>query len=293
VSAIPPPEILRQMHQSRRLSRSDAGSFHLAMRLFPSNKRLAMHVIYRFCRLVDDAVDETARSIAQKKADLELLEQRLLNPPDAEPWKALQWIRSAYKISDEYFLDLIRGARMDLETVRISSFEQLRCYCYRVAGTVGLMTLHIMGFRDRTAFAYSRAMGEAFQLTNILRDVKEDREQNRCYLPKQWLIEAGAWSDWQEEKDSVALHEVCQRLARRARIRYRESLGLFPLVEKDCRFALALMTGVYSWYLREMEREGFLPSPGELSCSGWILPALISRCWRGSRGRPELCLSIA
>lgn len=293
MSVAPPARILRHMRQSRRLSRSDSGSFHLAMRLFPSNKRLAMHVIYRFCRLVDDAVDEPGRSIEQKKTELESLKQRLLNPPDNEPWKALQWIRSAYNIPDEYFLDLIRGARMDLETVRISTFEQLRSYCYRVAGTVGLMTLHIMGFRDRSAFAYSRAMGEAFQLTNILRDVKEDREQNRCYLPQHWLKEAGAWTDWKKKRDTSALKQVCRRLARRARIRYRESLGLFPLVDQNCQFALALMTGVYSWYLREMERGGFLPAPGELSCSGWMLVPLISRCWRGSRGRPELCLWIA
>lgn len=291
MSASPPPEIQRQIRQSRRLSRSDAGTFHHALDLFPADKRDAMHVIYRFCRLVDDAVDDVEDD-DKKKRRLNEIQRKLNGDGSGEPWRALDWIREQYDIPMVYFKDLIEGARSDIGSVRMSDYSSLRRYCYQVAGTVGLMTLHIMGFEGPRAIPYSLAMGRAFQLTNILRDVEEDRLAGRRYLPASLLDKHGATTDWEQGQFTPAYRSALAELAQRARLNYRQCLPLFGMVDRDVRFPLALMTAAYSWYLGEIERRNFDVKSRPVSLPKRILPILLWRSYRASRGRPEQCLMI-
>lgn len=287
----PPAEVQRQIRQCRRLSRADSGTFHLGMALFPKTSRDILHVIYRFCRLVDDAVDEQG-SKNEKQQRLRRLESGLRGQREGEPWRALDWVRDQYGIPRDVFDDLIRGAKDDLGIVRIQDFDQLQTYCYRVAGTVGIMVLHVMGYRDRRAKFHSRAMGEAFQLTNILRDVKEDQTDNRCYLPRDLLRKHGALDDWKQGRDSPALRGVCRVLARRARLKYRQSLALFDYIPLQSRFPLALMVSAYSGFLNQMETDGFLPEAGTLRMKRRTIPCLFWRSWKATRGRYGSCLLI-
>lgn len=260
--------------------------------MFPREKENALHVIYRFCHLVDDAVDEHG-SEEDKKKRLDEIHRQLVNVGEGEPWEALEWIRNRYEIPIYYFEDLIQGARSDIGEVRMNNYSELRTYCYQVAGTVGLMTLRIMGFHDRSAYSFSRSMARAFQLTNILRDVEEDRRMGRRYVPESILRGRGGMDDWRKQRYTSSVREALRDLGRRARLNYRQSLPLFTKVDRDSRFPLALMNSAYSWYLHRLEQIDFDPTQETSSLPYWILPRLFWRSWRGSRNRPELCLMIS
>jgi len=291
-SVSPPDNVSRIIRQSRRLSRANGGTFHYALSLFPDRKEDALHVIYRFCHLVDDAVDNHY-SKDRKRKRLDELYELLIEGGKGEPWEALEWVRKKYSIPLTYFEDLIQGARSDIGDVQFESYSELRDYCYQVAGTVGWMTLQVMGFRTRSAFSYSLSMGRAFQLTNILRDLEEDREMGRRYVPAALLRRHNVMDDWRNKTYSPSLREALGELARRARIYYRQSLPLFSMVEPESRFPLALMNSTYSWYLKKLEQLNFGPQPEKLRLPYRILPTLLWRSWKGARTRPERCLMIS
>jgi phytoene synthase len=292
VSASPPPDIRRQIRQCRRLSRSSAGTFHHAFGLLPRERRDALHVIYRFCRLVDDAVDEPEDD--QFKRDrLGELKRNLNGAGEGEPWEALEWVRDQYDIPTLYFRDLIKGAQSDIGTVEVEDYAGLRTYCYRVAGTVGLMTLHVMGFSDQAAIPYSLAMGRAFQITNILRDLEEDRAVGRRYVPAEFLERHGASGDWCREEYSSSVRGALAELGRRARLNYRQCLPLFEMVNQRARLPLALMTSLYSWYLAEIQRRDYDVQSDPVSLSKRELPRLFWNSIRATRGRAEHCLMIS
>ncbi len=195
------PDLQRAYDACRSITAEYAKTFYLGSMLLPMAKRRAIWAIYAWCRNTDELVDGTDMGTVTM-ADLECWETRTLRtlqgkPPDNSPEDlALADVAQQFPLTTEPFVDLIAGMRMDLTQNRYATFAELETYCYRVAGTVGLMSAQIMGYetgQDGTEEAI--ALGVALQLTNILRDVGEDYRRGRIYLPLEDLQKFGYSED--------------------------------------------------------------------------------------------------
>lgn len=191
------PEVRAALNDCREIITKGSKSFSLAAKLFDAETRDAAVFLYGWCRYCDDQVDE-----ADKAADRAGLESRIkglkektasafsLEPQQEPVFIALQYIVHRYGIPSHYALELIEGMGMDVRGTRYATLRELLLYCYRVAGTVGLMMSHVMGLREETALRNAADLGIAMQLTNIARDITEDAAMGRIYLPLAWLDEA-------------------------------------------------------------------------------------------------------
>lgn len=169
--------------QCTEIMRHHGRTFYFASRCLPPERRRAVLATYAFCRVADDLVDEAQPSGAEAVGEaLERWEAQIANPehPVAIAFAAT---RAQYGIPVQPIHDLLTGVRMDLSPIRYPAWPDLRTYCYHVAGTVGLMVAPILGCRDAAAMRYAADLGIAMQLTNILRDIAEDAEVGRLYLP--------------------------------------------------------------------------------------------------------------
>ncbi len=180
---------------ARRILAAKSKSFALAGRMLGGEARDRAAVVYAFCRRADDAIDlaprgKHAEAIARLRAELDDLQERRATG-DAV-LDAFGEVARACRIPREYPAELIAGLEMDAEGTRYGSLAELGLYCYRVAGTVGLMMCHVLGLRDDRALPRAVHLGIAMQLTNICRDVGEDWELGRLYLPADMLAEEGA-----------------------------------------------------------------------------------------------------
>jgi 15-cis-phytoene synthase len=172
-----------------------AKSFHFASHVLPARCRADAAVLYAWCRFADDAIDLAPP--AEQHANLARLERELDSVYAGEPQTdlvlaAFQTIVNVHRLPREYPAELLAGMAMDLNKDRYASFDELLHYAFRVAGTVGLMMAHVLGISDPTALRHATHLGMAMQLTNICRDVAEDWERRRLYLPLDWLAQAGA-----------------------------------------------------------------------------------------------------
>jgi phytoene synthase len=232
-------------------------SFYFATRFFPPELARAAHAVYWFCRYTDDLVDE-APSAAEGRAAIDgweaELRRALGGSPPAHPVLAVFLDTLArHSIPPEYPLDLVAGVRMDLGAVRYETFTELRVFCYRVASVVGLMMMHVIGYRGPAA-GYASDLGIAMQLTNILRDVGEDLERDRIYLPRQEMLCAG----YSEEKlRARVLDESFRRLMRfeaaRARDYYERAWEGIELLDPRGRFAVKVAARTYREILARIE----------------------------------------
>ena len=235
----------------QKIAKSRAKNFYYSFTVLPSKKKRAMCAVYAFMRYCDDIVDEAAEPNEKKR---QLLEWRGVLD-DAYSGRTVGKINllpafrdsiENFKIPRTYFDAIIDGAEMDLTINRYSTFDDLYQYCYRVASAVGLVCLHIFGFKSNDAKKYAEYCGIAFQLTNILRDVKEDAEMGRIYLPQEDLDEF----DYTEGNiRNELLNDNFRRLMAyqvdRARYFYEQAIPLLPLVNKSSQACLATMIGIY------------------------------------------------
>jgi phytoene synthase len=179
-------------------------------------------------------------------------------PEAARALPALVDTIERYKMPPRYLHDLISGAEMDLTVNTYPSFERLKEYCYRVAGTVGLTCTHIFGFRDSRALDLAEKLGLAFQLTNIIRDAHEDYTLGRVYLPDEDLAHFGvAKEDLGLNKETLGVRELLRFEAERAWKLYEEGAQLFGLIEEDSRATLWLLAHTYSGLLARIEALDF------------------------------------
>ena len=180
-----------QYVECRRVARESSSNFYYAFFMLPQAKRDALCALYAFMRLVDDVSDtvggpsEKLRGLARWRAALDARRGGDVSGHAILP--AFADTMNRFRIPPRYFHDLISGAEMDLSVTSYSTFDRLREYCYRVAGTVGLTCLQVFGFDDPHAPDLAEKLGIAFQLTNILRDVSADYEMGRVYLPAEDL----------------------------------------------------------------------------------------------------------
>jgi phytoene synthase len=175
------------------IARSHGRSFFLASHCLPPERRRAIHATYAYCRIADDIADHSADATSAALA-LDAWERQLASPthPVAVAFAAA---RFQHGVPVAPAQDLIAGVRMDLGHCRFATWDELRCYCYHVAGTVGLTVAPILGCQDDAALPYAVDLGIAMQLTNILRDVGEDIRRSRLYLPLDELAAFGCDPD--------------------------------------------------------------------------------------------------
>lgn len=261
------------------IARSAHSSFYPAFFLLPKPKRDGIVALYAFMRLIDDVSDEGAnvaekqRGLAKWRAALDesitgqsqVFDGNAVKPlpvgflhGEREVLPALDDTIQRYKMPTRYLHDLISGAEMDLTIRSYPSFERLKEYCYRVAGTVGLTCTHIFEFSDPRALELAEKLGLAFQLTNIIRDVHEDYLLGRVYLPDEDLTHFGvSKEDLGRSEATLGVRELLRFEADRALKYYQEGAQLLGLIEEDSRGTLWLLVHTYSALLARIESVDF------------------------------------
>jgi len=239
-----------------QIARSRAKNFYYSFLLLSKPQRNAMCAIYAFMRYCDDLSDDEtlsdrASEIRTWRADLE----KALGGETSmhAVWPAFHDAVVRYKIPHEYFFDMIEGVSSDLAPQTMETFDDLYRYCYRVASVVGLTIIHIFGFDDPQALVLAEKCGIAFQLTNIIRDVKEDEGLGRRYLPAEDLRRFRVVSI----EGSAEFRSLMEFEGQRARAYYRESAPLLGLIHKQSRRSLWALIEIYSRLLKRIEASGY------------------------------------
>jgi len=236
-------------------------SFYYSFVILPKKQRLAITALYAYCREVDDVVDNiTEPAIAQAKLDWwrEELDRLYQGLPQHPVTQALSHVLNDVDLPKEQLIEIIDGMAMDLEQNRYDSFKELSLYCYRVASVVGLLAAQIFGYKDHQTQKYARDLGMAFQLTNIIRDVREDAERNRIYLPQKMLEEFHvSESDILQLKQTQELSLLLAELASQAKHYYQRAFTHLPKQDRYTQRAGLMMSAIYQCILNEVEQDGF------------------------------------
>ena len=258
---IPPIDTTEAYRFCREVARREAKNFYWSFRVLPRHKSDAMCAVYAFMRRADDIADDESKPIAARRTEMSawLQSWRACTATQADPvFQALADTQRRFNIPDALLEELVAGTTMDLQPRAESgpqtytTFEDLYRYCYLVASVVGLVCIRIFGYTDLRAEQLAEETGVAFQLTNILRDVKEDIERNRVYIPLDLLDEFG--------ETIPELHELAQPNARAMTERERAMLAtlairaekyylaankLIPLLDRDSRAAMWVLVTIY------------------------------------------------
>jgi phytoene synthase len=236
----------------RAVAKKRARNFYYSFVLLPAEKKNAMCAIYAFMRYCDDLSDEPGATRTAMDRWRQALTDAFSGNPDGNPaWPAFLDSVRRYGIPHEYFYEMIEGVASDLEPRSIRTFEELYRYCYRVASVVGLTTIHIFGFAApgarEAALPLAEKCGIAFQLTNILRDVREDAGLGRIYLPAEDLERFGVSAqDLTQGRRTEQFGRLMEFETERARCYYRESAPLLNLIAPESRASLWAMIAIYS-----------------------------------------------
>lgn len=245
----------------RDVTRRSASSFAAAFWLLPPERRRAVHAVYAFCRLADDIADDTALK-GDRHQLLELwraeLEATFRGASTHPVGIALGDTIQRFDLPRGIFEELLLGIESDLLEEEIETFDDLRTYCYRVASTVGLLVVRLLGCRSPQALEYAETLGIAVQITNILRDVAEDAASGRIYLPREDLRRFGIKeAELAGPVPGSRLRMVMAFYAEQARILYERAEALLPDENRrDLRPAVA-MGRIYAKLLDELHRQGF------------------------------------
>lgn len=256
----------------KEIARREAKNFYYSFVALPPHKRDAICAVYAFMRHADDLSDDETLSIEQRRVNLDAWLAAWHTAASGEPtsdpvFVALADAQTRFGISMELLDELVQGTAMDLERASqpgdydtYATFDDLYRYCYLVASVVGLVCIRIFGYSDKRAEKLAEETGIAFQLTNILRDVKEDVERKRVYLP---LDEMRRYGVSREElaKAPVPLTDgqraLLASMAERAEGYYKSGYALLPLIDADSRPALWVLIAIYHRLLQRVEASGY------------------------------------
>lgn len=254
----------------RQVSMKHAKTFYFGTKFLPKDKQNAVHAVYALCRYVDDIVDRAEDKLNRQTLNKEKIIQLI------ETWKSdldacyngayinnpimIAWhdTLSKYKIPKNLPFELIEGVCMDLQFKGFDTFEELYVYCYKVASVVGLMTSEIFGYKDEVALEYAIKLGVGMQLTNILRDVGEDIDRGRIYLPKE---DFKTFNYTEEELKAHTINDnflkFMQFQIQRARDYYDDAQKGIAMLSPDSRFAVAVSSTNYGQILNAIEKNNY------------------------------------
>jgi 15-cis-phytoene synthase len=254
----------------RQMSRSHAKTFYLASMFLPERQRRPIFAIYALLRTVDDIVDQAEEKLSSSLITREEIRDML------EEWKSklrecyagnpggdpimMAWHDTLkhYHIPIELPFELIEGVEMDISFKPFETFDELYVYCYKVASVVGLMTSEVFGYNDKRALVHAVELGIAMQLTNILRDVGEDVDRGRIYLPMEDLRRFGcSVEEFMQKTLSAKFVELMKFQVRRARGYYLSAEQGIVMLNKESRFAVSLSSLNYGNILTAIEENGY------------------------------------
>lgn len=244
-------ELNRSRRWCARTMREHASSFYLATRLLPQRKRIAIEAFYGLCRFADDVADEPGFDLEERRRILREIREELRlvdagRPAGAFPWSyAFLDATRAFEFDVADALLLVEGCERDLEPVDLATFEELEAYSAAVAGTVGRVTMRILGARDADSLERGTRLGIAMQFTNVLRDIDEDTRAGRNYIPR-------AIPSRRSDRETL------ETIAWLAHGYYEEARVLSQRVPNDgSRFAILLARNLYEGILTQIERRDF------------------------------------
>lgn len=243
------------------ITAKSGSSFYYSFMFLPELKRRAITALYAFCREVDDVVDECKdENIAQTKLNWWRgeISQLFSGKPQHPVTLALHPLLKEFNLAEEYFHEIIDGMEMDLSVSRYETFKDLSLYCYRAASVVGLLSAEIFGFKHRETLGYAHDLGMAFQLTNILRDVREDAERGRIYIPLEELDQFNvSINDLTHPVTSDSVKALFNYQSDRAREYYISAFNKLPEEDRFNQRTGLIMAEIYRSILDEIENDDF------------------------------------
>jgi phytoene synthase len=277
----------------QRVARKQAKNFYYAFRTLPTPKRRAIYATYAFCRMCDDIadedmpIDEKRRQFSETRNLLTESLQRTGSEVgnDALPpeFAALSDATAAFGIPHHYYTQVIEGVESDLVKTRFENFEELKAYCYQVASVVGLICIEVFGYEDEAAREYAIDMGIAMQLTNILRDIKEDAERDRIYIPLDEMARFGYSED--DLKQGIIDERFRSLMAlqvNRARDYYQRSQKLFPLIDAGARACPKVLHLAYRSILDRIDAQGYDVFSQRIGLTTFEKLMITGRLWAGT-----------
>jgi phytoene synthase len=265
------PDYAISFDNVRRLTAHFAKSFYFSAQIFPEHQRWSTYAVYGFCRYADNIVDvprsrtpeELYEEIGALRREIEISYRTGESEhPIIRPF-ALVARRCAIPI--EYALDLLRGVTMDMEQQRYPTFDELYVFCYRVASVVGLMMTYVLGFDNPSTLLYAEKMGVAMQLTNILRDVREDAALGRIYLPQNELEQFGVSEhDILQGNFTTNVQALIRFQVERAHRYYDEAEPGIALLPPQSQFAIYAASKIYRGILHKLEQRAYNPFLGRV-----------------------------
>lgn len=269
------------------ITRSAAKNFYYAFLVLPRRKREALCAVYAFMRRCDDITDDPSLSFAERRQKLDSWLHALHRAQQGQPTDdaillALTDAQRRFTIPAGLLDELAHGTAMDIEesealqsntpglNVEYKTFEDLRLYCYRVASVVGLVCIHVFGYRDPAAEALAENTGLAFQLTNIIRDVKEDASLGRVYFPEEDLAKFGLTvQDVMTPSDPARLRPLLALEADRARENYKSGDELINYISEDSQPALWVLVNIYRSLLEKIALKQYDVFSAKVSLTTW------------------------
>jgi 15-cis-phytoene synthase len=273
----------------RGITRTSAKNFYYAFLVLPRRKREALCAVYAFMRRCDDITDDASLSLPERRQKLDIWLDQLHNAQQGNPTDdpillALTDAQRRYSIPAGLLDELALGTAMDVEggqsteeiagsapstpglNFQYKTFEDLRLYCYRVASVVGLVCIHVFGYRDPAAEPLAERCGLAFQLTNIIRDVKEDAAMGRVYLPEEDLSKFGlSAAELLATPDPARFRPLLSLEADRAREFYQSGEQLIPYISEDSQPALWVLITIYHRLLEKIAERQYDVFNGKVS----------------------------
>lgn len=262
--------------------RSDS-NFLAAFWLFPRDQRHGLHAVYAFCRLADDIADGPEIDSDRRKLLedwRELLEDAYLEKSEHPVGMALGDTVHRFQLQKDWFEELLAGIECDLNATPLDRFEDVERYAFRVASTVGSMVLGLRGERGEDVEAYARHLGIGVQLTNILRDVRDDAAEGRCYFAQEDLARFGVDpASLVHGGADPAVRQMIECYADRARTHYSRSQEVLPRARRDALRPAQAIGAIYRDLLARLEASDFLALASESRPSKARRIAVAARSW--------------
>lgn len=268
------------------ITRRASSNFYYAFMLLPLERRRALYAVYAFCRFIDDIADDEsienpAELLARWRGELRNV---YAGTPTRPVSRALADNVFRFNIPQRYFEEVIDGVEMDLSRRRYDTFDQLVLYCRRVASAVGLICIEIFGYSNPATRVYAEKLGLAFQLTNIIRDVREDAQRGRIYLPLEDLQQFGvAEADLLGGIYNERFRAMMSFEAKRARDLYDEAAAALPPEDRAAMLSAEAMRLIYRALLEQIVRSNFKVFDRRHRLSTPRKLYLVGRAWAGSR----------
>jgi len=289
-----PPQLVMAYSVCKGITRMAARNFYYAFLVLPRRKREALCAVYAFMRRCDDITDDPKLSVAARHQQLESWLEALHRAQQGKPTDdaillALTDAQRRYAIPAGLLDELAHGTAMDVQEAEASmqtgsgvihykTFEDLRLYCYRVASVVGLVCIHVFGYRDPAAEPLAERCGLAFQLTNIIRDVKEDASLGRVYLPEEDLEKFNlTLADVLSVSDPARLRPLLALEADRAREAYTSGDELISYVSEDSQPALWVLINIYRALLEQIALKQYDVFTTRVALSTWEKLRILGR----------------